>query len=110
MSEFFHPSVAIDVISANADDFRRKVEPDQAVMLSVLLRELSELSAALFDHHDDSPEYELIQIGGVVVNMLRNYTDDQLYDALHAIRVKHHIRDLVPAADGDGKREKGRAK
>jgi hypothetical protein len=44
--------------------------------LRTLLAEVAELSYALDGEHEHPPEYELIQIGGIVVNWL-----DRIYRA-----------------------------
>lgn len=57
---------ATQEIIANADAYA-----DRTPTLRTLLAELAEYAYALDGDHEHSPEYELIEIGGIALNMLR---------------------------------------
>lgn len=67
----------LDVI-ANANEYRRA-----APTLGTLLEEIAEYARALECKHPHSPEYELVQIGGIVINLLRQrYRANSAFDLL----------------------------
>lgn len=72
---------AIKFISENAKQFESK-QPT----LGTLMEEVAELTRALEGKHEHIPALELIQIGGIAVNMLRAY--DWL-DVLAAIQNRY---------------------
>lgn len=57
---------AVEFAVANARLHSRK-QPS----LAMLLEEVGELALALEGRHEHPPEYELVQIGGIVLNWLR---------------------------------------
>jgi hypothetical protein len=55
---------------------------DKTPTLGTLLEEVAELARALEGKHDDHPGLELVQIGGIVANMLRKYKHDEVDSAM----------------------------
>lgn len=51
--------------------------------LGTLLEEVAELARAIEGKHDHHPSLELIQIGGIVANMLTRYTLTDAHRALN---------------------------
>ena len=53
-------------IANNATEFT-----DRTPTLGTLLEEVAEYARAVEGKHEHTPEHELIQIGGIILNMLR---------------------------------------
>jgi len=70
---------AISFIAANAVAHAGK-QPT----LGTLLEEVAELARALEGKHEHPPTLELIQIGGIVANMLTRYSWTDASDAIQA--------------------------
>lgn len=81
---------AVMAISQNAVDFENKADSSLG-MLDMLYAEVEELRGALDLSHADAPAYELIQIGGIVINMLKQYPKSVILSELEKIRVRHGI-------------------
>lgn len=60
---------AIELIRSNAELHREK-QP----ALRTLLAEIAELAYALDGDHEHPPELELVEVGGIVANMLKGYS------------------------------------
>jgi hypothetical protein len=74
---------AITFIRRNAEQHEGK-QPT----LGTLLEEIAELARALEGKHEHPPELELIQIGGIVANMLTQYG---WLEANTAVRERYHL-------------------
>ena len=59
---------AIALVTDNAYAYE-----DHTPTLGTLMQEIAELMCAFEGKHEDPPELELVQIGGIVINMLRAY-------------------------------------
>lgn len=84
------------IIGANADEHAWR-KPNERT----LQREVDELKEALQGIHEDPPELELVQIGGIVVNMLRKYTPEQI-EAAFVVRNQRKAAELF-ISDNDFK-------
>lgn len=78
----------IAAIVANADRFANSTRPLDRYF-RYLVEELGELSAAMNCRHEHPPALELIQMGGIILNMLERYSDDDIRQALELIEAKH---------------------
>ena len=58
------------LVIQNANHYQYKIG---RIDLRMLIEEVGELAEALAGKHEHSPEYELIQIGGIAINWLRQY-------------------------------------
>lgn len=72
---------AIELIQKNAEQHK-----DKQPTLGTLLEEIAELARSLEGKHEHRPELELIQIGGIVTNMLARYG---LTDAQRAVAERY---------------------
>lgn len=70
--------LAMALISYNAN-----AHLDCEPTLGTLLEEVGELARALEGKHEDHPGMELVQIGGIVVNMLRRYDWTTVINAIN---------------------------
>lgn len=88
---------ALDVIDQNAIFHREKWgdvigadgNPNWPRLLALINEELGELSAAIMGKHEHPPELELIQLGGLILNWLRCYSDEQILSAQELEQAKH---------------------
>lgn len=78
---------ALSLIDSNAF-FHRHREPT----LGTLLEEISEYVRATEGKHSDHPGLELVQIGGIVANLLRRYDYDSV---LMSTRERETRREVV---------------
>lgn len=58
-------------------------------LLAVLMEEVGELSAATMGKHEHDPAYELIQIGGIILNWLHQIPIESVMLAAEQERCKH---------------------
>ena len=79
---------ALAFIEANARQHAGKLPT-----LGTLLEEVAELTRAVEGKHEHPPALELVQLGGIVANMLRAFTFEQTRAAL---------RDRYGAEDSEG--------
>lgn len=81
---------AIYAVIENANDFGRNPETNtSADWALVLVSEFGEWANAVQGKHEDRPAYELVQMGGIILNMLSQYSEPEIYAALDAIRARH---------------------
>lgn len=86
------PNESVEYLINNADLFWTKW--DRAATTDddwylVLLDELFEWRDATQGRHEHKPELEIIQLGGVLLNIMRKYTKEELDEAVKVIRAKH---------------------
>lgn len=91
-------SQAVKFIQKNAAQHEGK-----APTLGTLLEEIAELARSLEGKHEHPPELELIQIGGIVANMLTGY--DWL-EANAAIRTRYS-QGHAPTNDAEDRYNRG---
>jgi uncharacterized protein YejL (UPF0352 family) len=71
--------VAVALVEDNAYRFRDK--------MPTLMAEVAELARALEGKHEHSPALELVEIGGIVLNMLTNYDSEPVQHSLAQLYV-----------------------
>lgn len=76
-----------DARGLGADD-----APLNAERMRVLVEEVEELAGALVGNHEHPPELELIQIGGIVINWLRQFEREALERAFQQTWEEHNGR------------------
>ena len=69
MAELGHVAVAMRKVYQNAQDHINYRPPPDFAMLA---QEMLELSLSLRGRHEHPPEYELVQMGGIILNWLAN--------------------------------------
>jgi uncharacterized protein YejL (UPF0352 family) len=74
--------VAVALVEDNAYRFR-----DKMPTLGTLMAEVAELARALEGKHEHSPALELVEIGGIVLNMLTNYDSEPVQHSLAQLYV-----------------------
>lgn len=88
--------MAIVTNSINHHDKWGAKKPTMQYAARLLAEENQEFQMAVRGEHSDSPALELIQMGGLCINILRQfYTDEEIREQL-TIETKRHFPEMFP--------------